>query len=100
MVPEFAQVAFTLEPGTVSKKPVRTKYGWHIIKVEDRRASPPPSFEESAPLIQREESRAIVAGIVQDLSKEAKVIRVDRKSSAAPKAESAPEPFRPVWMRT
>ena len=87
MVPEFAQVAFTLEPGTVSKKPVHTKYGWHIIKVEDRRAAPPPSFEESAPQIQREESRAIVAGIVQDLSKEAKVIRVERKSSAEPKAE-------------
>ena len=67
MVPEFAEVAFALESGAVSQKPIRTKFGWHVIKVEDRRAAPPPSFEESAPELQRDESRAIVAGIVQTL---------------------------------
>jgi peptidyl-prolyl cis-trans isomerase C len=47
MIPEFEQAAFALQPGQVAESPVRTQFGWHVIKVEDRRASPPPSFEES-----------------------------------------------------
>ncbi|WP_270937619.1 peptidylprolyl isomerase [Falsiroseomonas oryzae] len=47
MIPEFEQVAFTLRPGEISANPVRTQFGWHVIKVEERRAVPPPSFEES-----------------------------------------------------
>ena len=87
MVPEFAQTAFALEPGAVSGKPVRTKYGWHVIKVEDRRAAQPPSFEESAPQLQRQESRAIIAAVVQDLGKKASVERVERNGGVVPEAE-------------
>jgi len=46
MLPEFANAAFALKPGQFTDKPVKTQYGWHVIKVEDRRAAPPPSFEE------------------------------------------------------
>ncbi len=81
MVPEFAEVAFALEPGAVSQKPIRTKFGWHVIKVVDRRAAQPPSFEESAPQLQRDESRAVVEGIVQALSKDAKIVRVQPQKS-------------------
>src|ERR1700739_5083039 len=41
MVPEFAEVAFKLDKGQVSE-PVKTQFGWHIIKVEARRSAPPP----------------------------------------------------------
>jgi peptidyl-prolyl cis-trans isomerase C len=45
MVPQFEQAAFALQKGEVSK-PVQSQFGWHLIKVEDRRQRPPPSFEE------------------------------------------------------
>lgn len=47
MVPAFADVAFSLKAGEVSKTAVKTQFGWHVIKVEERRESPPPSFEDS-----------------------------------------------------
>jgi len=47
MVPPFADMAFSLKAGEVSKTPVKTQFGWHVIKVEERRETPPPSFEDS-----------------------------------------------------
>ena len=53
MVPEFEEAAFALETGTYTKEPVKTQFGWHIIKVEDKRDTPPPSFEQVADQIRR-----------------------------------------------
>ena len=44
-MPEFAEVAFKLDKGQVSD-PVKTQFGWHIIKVEDKRTRPMPEFEK------------------------------------------------------
>jgi len=44
MVPEFDKVVFTLKKGEVSE-PVKTQFGWHVIKVEDKRVSKPPAFD-------------------------------------------------------
>ena len=39
---------FTLQAGEFAKEPVETQFGWHVIKVEERRETAPPAFEEVA----------------------------------------------------
>ena len=46
MVPEFEKAAFALDVGAYTKEPVQTQFGWHVIKVEDKRAQQPPAFEQ------------------------------------------------------
>ncbi|MCR4267960.1 peptidylprolyl isomerase [Nitratireductor sp. ZSWI3] len=46
MVPEFETAAFALNPGDYTKEPVETQFGFHVIKVEDKRAKQPPAFED------------------------------------------------------
>lgn len=48
MVPEFEEAAFAMAPGSYSKTPVKTQFGFHVIKVEDKRDVPPPKFEDVA----------------------------------------------------
>lgn len=46
MVPEFAKAAFALPVGKYTEQPVQTQFGWHVIKVEDKRIKQPPSFDQ------------------------------------------------------
>jgi peptidyl-prolyl cis-trans isomerase C len=46
MVPEFEKAAFEMKKGDVSKTPIKTQFGFHVIKVEDKRNAPPPEFEQ------------------------------------------------------
>lgn len=46
MVPEFEKQAFTLEVGKYTKEPVKTQFGFHVIKVEDKRSKPAPAFDQ------------------------------------------------------
>ena len=46
MVPEFEAAVFALEKGQHTAKPVKTQFGWHVIKKEDARSSTPPAFEQ------------------------------------------------------
>ena len=68
MVPEFSKAAFALKVGEVSE-PVKTKFGWHLIKVEDRRESALPPFAQLRPRIiehlARQKTRKVAAGLRQ-----------------------------------
>ena len=44
--PGFADVAFSLQPGQIAPNPIKNEFGWHVIKVEERRLVAPPSFSD------------------------------------------------------
>jgi peptidyl-prolyl cis-trans isomerase C len=48
MVPPFEAAAFALEPGQITEQPVQSEFGWHVIKVEEKRMSEPPPFDQVA----------------------------------------------------
>jgi peptidyl-prolyl cis-trans isomerase C len=47
MPPGFGDVAFLLQPGQVADKPVHNEFGWHVVKVEERRMQPPPTLAQA-----------------------------------------------------
>ena len=78
MVPEFAAVAFKLDKGQVSD-PVKTQFGWHIIKVEDKRTKPVPEFDKVKDQIETYVTRKAQADYIHKLQETAKIERLDKK---------------------
>jgi peptidyl-prolyl cis-trans isomerase C len=66
MVAPFAEAAFAMPVGEFSPAPVQTEFGWHLIKVEDRRQSPPPAFEEMREQISEEIRRTVLTAMLAD----------------------------------
>ena len=77
MVPEFSEVAFKMYPGQLSN-PVKTQFGWHIIKVEDKRTKPVPEFEKVKDQIEAFLMRKAQTEFVAKLRQGAKIERLDK----------------------
>ncbi len=73
MVPAFFKAAFALDVGAVTKVPVKTRFGWHVIKLEDKRNAKPPTFEEMRDRLSAELSRKIGGEYIETLRKKAKL---------------------------
>ena len=77
MVPEFSEVAFKLEKGQLSA-PVKTQFGWHVLKVEDKRMREPPPFDKVRGEIEQFASRKAQVDLVTKLRADAKIERLDK----------------------
>lgn len=91
MIPAFSEVAFNLEPGAYSKTPVQTEFGWHVIKVEDRRVVDPPPFEQVQGQLQQQLAMELRAEYVEQLREQADITR----HYEPPLQEQAPEAGSP-----
>jgi peptidyl-prolyl cis-trans isomerase C len=92
MVPEFAEAAFKLTKGQLSE-PVKSQFGWHVIKLEDRRTKPAPDFAAVKPQIDQYLERKAQQDIIVALRDNAKVERLDQP--ATPAAPAPAEPKKP-----
>jgi peptidyl-prolyl cis-trans isomerase C len=90
-VPEFSAVAFTLEPGKISD-PVKSQFGWHVIKVEEKRNRQAPPIDQVKGQIETYVTRKAQADYVAKLREAAKVERTDKPADTAAKPEAAKEP--------
>ena len=95
MVPEFADVAFKMYPGQLSN-PVKTQFGWHIIKVEDKRQRPVPELDAIKEQIDTYLVRRAQSEYIGKLRQTAKVERLDRPLGLPPGIPGMPPAADPT----
>ena len=79
MVPEFSEAAFAMKEGEISKTPVKTKFGYHVIKAGPRRLSEAPKFEDVEKELMQAQAAQIVEKTMKDLRKKAKIVKTPVK---------------------
>jgi len=89
MVPEFSEVAFKLDKGQLSE-PVKSQFGWHVIKVEDKRERQPPEFDKVKDQLENFLVRKSQSELITKLRAEGKIERVGAAATPAPAAPAAP----------
>lgn len=89
MVKPFADAAFAMKPGEISQTPVKSDFGFHVIKLEDKRKQTPPTFEQAAPQLRPVVAQDIAEEVITGLRKSAKVETFNIDGSAMPAAPAA-----------
>ncbi len=77
MVPPFAEAVQTMDKGAYSTSPVNTRFGWHVILLEDKRTSEQPAFDDVKVEIQRALTRKTIEDYVDELQSNASIVRPD-----------------------
>lgn len=75
MVPEFSAAAFALEPGTYTKEPVKSQFGWHVIRLEEKRTAEAPAFEQVRDQLASELTRELITAKLAELREGTEVER-------------------------
>ncbi len=73
VVPAFADAAFATPVGSYTKAPVKTDFGYHIIRTEEKRKRPAPAFEAAKPAIEGQLRREILSTMLKDWRNQSKV---------------------------
>jgi peptidyl-prolyl cis-trans isomerase C len=89
MVKPFEDAAFALEKGKISD-PVQTEYGWHVLKVEDKRNREPPSFDEVKDQITSSLINTKLQSTIQDLRSNGKIDVIDPEIKKAMESDGTP----------
>ncbi len=84
MVPEFSNAAFAMNKGEYSKKPVKTEFGYHVILVDDARASKPLELKDVEPQLKNMVTQKVVAEIFDNLRNSAKIERYTLEGEVIP----------------
>ena len=87
MVPEFSKAAFAMNKGEYSKSPVKTEFGYHVIMVEDVRASKPMALKDVEPQLKNMVTQKVVAEIFENLQKNAKIEKYTLEGEVVPAAK-------------
>ncbi|MDR3424614.1 MAG: peptidylprolyl isomerase [Alphaproteobacteria bacterium] len=91
MVKNFADAAFAMKVGEISDKPVKTEFGYHIIKVEGKRKSSPPPLAEVKEQIANQLGQELTNDEVKSLEAKAKVEKFNIDGSPLPAADEKKE---------
>jgi peptidyl-prolyl cis-trans isomerase C len=73
MVPPFSEGAFAIAVGKFTPKPVKTQFGWHIIKVEDKKTVKPKSFDQVKMQLRKELINDLADSIISELRNAASI---------------------------
>ncbi|MEZ0262431.1 MAG: peptidylprolyl isomerase [Alphaproteobacteria bacterium] len=79
MIPEFSDAAFKIKKGEWSKEPLKTKFGYHVIFVSDKRTREVPTFDQIKDGIRNKMLQETVAEVLKKLREKAKVEMFDDK---------------------
>lgn len=101
MIPEFGNAAFAIKVGQISQKPIKTPFGWHVVKVEDKRKAAPPTMAEMGEVIKARFTEATVPVILEEERAKADVklfdpLGVNKVAPASVEAAEPAEPAAPV----
>jgi len=89
MVKPFSDAAFAMQASDVSAAPVQTEFGWHLIKVEDRRSKPQPTLDEMREQISQELTQTVASEILDGLRGSAEVEKFDFEGNPLPEEPAA-----------
>ncbi len=92
MVPEFEEAAFAMPVGSYSKTPVQTQFGFHVIKVEEKRDVAPPTFEEVQQQVRQLVMRDKYLELITKAKEAAKIDIKDEALKAGYDAVNAQQP--------
>ena len=82
MVPAFAEAAYAMDKGATSQFPVKTQFGYHVIKVEDIRQKPAPTFEELEPTLRIQLRQEILNDLINGWEQQAEIERTQPSPAA------------------